>query len=382
MSIYTGGSISTGKLIVNGNIQLDSSGTDRASSIQAVEINAGIVSATIINADYLRYQGLDISGNLVVKGSLRVDTSTNLIGQVNMGSNLIVAGNTSTKTLTTPAGFSVDQSGNAIVPGNLSGLSGPLKVPSLSVTALTTPAGLSIDTSANLIVPGTLQVNKPATFLSGVSSAATISARDLSTTAGFSVDTQGNVNVTGNQVLNGTLNVKKQVDVSAPVYANSLNTYSGTSIDVSGNINVPGSGSLNSLYVTNNSAFDNNVYMADNNAISGGEYIGGGLYVNNGITVGDSSNGTGVLMSSNNNVLDVSGNVRVRYGLQVDSSSTLLGPVNFQNQYNLTTNTDLTGDFVSLNTSNNSTVSSSSKMPTYHLPIYINGTKYLILLST
>ena len=378
MSVYTGGSISTGKLVVNGNIQLDPSGNGaKGSTVNAVEINAGTVSATIINADYLRYQGLDISGNLIVKGALRVDTSTNLIGQVNMGSNLIVTGNTFTKTLTNPAGFSVDHLGNVIVPGNLSGLSGPLKV-----LSLTTPAGLSIDTSANLIVPGTLQVNKTATFLSGLSSSATISARDLLTTANFSVDTQGNVNIPGNEVLNGTLNVKKQVDVTAPVYANSLNTYSGTSIDVSGNINVPGSIIGNSLYVANNSAFNNNVYMAQNTAIVGGEYIGGGLYVNNGITVGDSSNGAGVYMSSTGNLLDVSGNARIRNSLQVDSSSTLLGPVNFQNKYNLTNNTDLSGNFVSLNTLNMSTVSSSSKIPTFHLPIYINGTKYYILLST
>ena len=202
MSTYTGGSISTGKLVVNGNITLDASGAN-AATVEAVEINCTTVTATTINSENFNFNtlSLDISGNLTVRGS------TNLIGPVTTNSQTVTgdvtaSGNITARTLNTTGGFSVDTIGNVVVQDNLTvqGTSNLKTIVSDSVDTktLVTPAGFSVDSSGSLTVPNFANIHS-------LNVDEAINASNISTT--------GNIGVVENAYIGGNLYVDNGVTI-------------------------------------------------------------------------------------------------------------------------------------------------------------------------
>ena len=371
MSTYTGGSISTGKLVVNGNITLDASGAN-AATVQAVQIGATTVRATTIYTDTISYNATDFSGNLYVSGNMVVDGSSTFLGPIGF-SNLNVSGALSAKTVSTPAGFSIDASANVVVPRNLT-------ANAVSTMTLATPAGLSVDASANVVIPGnstlnTLTVNQGGLFNNslnvaqslyvaggaylnkeytnlltvGDSSAGNgVSMRSTSSVlnvTGITQDLSMNVfpitlGVKGSLVVDSSSSLNGPVTVSGALVSRTLATNSGFSVDSSANVVIPGSVTSNSM--TSNSVSTKtlttpagfsvdssaNVSVAGSSTLSmltvNGDalfsnsvnieeslYLAGGEYIDksyiNVLTVGDSSAGNGVSMLSSGTTLNVTG---------------------------------------------------------------------------
>ena len=349
-NVYTP-SISTGKTVVQGNLYLgvDASGnfhndsSNNTASLQAVLVRAETVSANTIYATNLSYQNIDLSGSDIIAQDLTVNGTTqlnilNISGPV-VSSSSVTANSVSTRTLTTPGGFSVDSSGRVVSS-------------SISTKTLATPAGFSIDASGRMVVPGITQLNQltangNALFNKSVDVEQGLSVRggayinkeytDVLTVGdgnygnGVTMKSAGTtLNVTGiTQDLSGTVfpvsvNVNGSVVASSvsagpvsatsvsatsvsatSVSATSLSTPSGFSVDSSGRMVVPGISVLNAATVNGNALFNESVN------IKKGAYIGGGAYIDkeytNVLTVGDSSNGNGVTMKSSGTTMNVTG---------------------------------------------------------------------------
>jgi cytoskeletal protein CcmA (bactofilin family) len=290
---YTG-SISTGKLQVDGNLNIypDASGSI-ASSLRAVEINAVSVTASTINVDIFNFEqaNIDISGNLIVLGdttlntayisrlevgTLIIDTSGDVYQSLDILENLTVGG-----TIVTDSGFSVDLSGNVNVSGDTTLNTAYISRLEVGTLIIDTSGDVyqSLDILGNLTVGGTIVTDSGFSLdLSGN----VMLPRSMETASGFSIDSLGNV-----------------------MFPGTLETNSGFSIDISGNVMVNGSTSVQAFIADGQVSLNHNVYVGENIAIMGGEYLQGSIYANGGVVVGDSSNGNGVTLNVSGTTLNV-----------------------------------------------------------------------------
>ena len=293
MSYYTG-SISTGKLTATTVTIYPDTSNSIAAGLQAVEVNTGSLTANTVNATVFNFgqANLDVSNNLVVGQDLTVGGNTLL-------NNLHVTGTVQMDNLVIDSSNSFFNAMSATT-GNI----GTLNVTGNSNLKAT-------DVSGNLGVRGT--TNLKGTNVAGV--------LDVSGNLGV----RGTANLAGTNVV-GTLAVTGSETVSGSVTAGSLSV-AGTTVDVSGNLVVVGTTSVKSINVNGTGYVSGAVTLADNLAVLANEYLGGNMYANKGLTVGDSSNGTGVALSvaPGTTILAVTGSETVSGTLGVSGVSTLAG---------------------------------------------------------
>jgi hypothetical protein len=96
-------SISAGRVVVNGNVVLDSSGTNSTAYLNAVKISADTVSANTIIATNINYNDLDVSGNITAPIA---NITTANIGTGNIGTANITTGVITSLSGTTISNFS------------------------------------------------------------------------------------------------------------------------------------------------------------------------------------------------------------------------------------------------------------------------------------
>jgi len=393
---YNTNYISTGKLqATNVNIYPDLSG-NYAASLEAVQITAGSITATQVNADNFQYTNLDLSGDLTVGGDLLVEGAV-VLTDIN-ASTLNVGGTT------------IDSSGNVVIVGDSATFKGSriATISDLSNVQFNIPSSLvlqSLDVSGQIVTKSLNIVGTNATLagvkiatvndISGAIAVLTNGAdsaldtlleidnyiKDTSNNLGqvlttlsykaplanpnFTglVDVSGNLNVRRNihsntldvsgQVLAGSVLVPGRVvtqllDVSGDLVTSTLNTKvistpSGFSVDSIGGLTVPSNANI-----LGEASFSNNVTIDKNLSIVKNQYIGGQLYSNKGIVVGDTLNGLGVQLDSSGGVLvlsqkDISGNVtpatlNVSGALKVASSSGTLAGVQIATLNDLSSN--------------------------------------------
>jgi hypothetical protein len=220
MATYAGGSISTGKLIVNGNITLDPSGGN-AASFNAVNISATTVNSTTITTDTIIFNSIDVSSNLLVNGNMVVDGSATFLAPL------------TANRISTPGGFVVDVSAN--------------------VTAFNVTSNVTGNVTGNLSgnVTGNLIGNVTGDILGDVSG--NVTGNLIGNVTG---DILGDVsgNVTGNLIGNVTGDILGDVsgNVTGNVTGNLIgNVLGDVSGNVTGNVTVPNGASFNCTGLNN-----------------------------------------------------------------------------------------------------------------------------------
>jgi cytoskeletal protein CcmA (bactofilin family) len=413
-----------GSLITDAGFEVDASGNLSVigtTTFQSLSVNG----QTSLNANVNITQNLAVQGGQYVAGGLYVNTgltvgdSSNGRGVIMDSSGSVISlfakdasGNVLPATLKVDyldiavatvdsltggsidldSGFTVDLSGNVILPGSLITDAG-FEVDAsgnLSVVGTTTFQSLSVDgetsLNQNVNITENLAVQGGQYVAGGLYVNTGLTVGDSSNGYGVTMDSSGSVvnffskDESGN-VLPATINVEYltvpsgMIDslTSNIITSNTITNVAGFEVDASGNLTVAGTTSVQSLEVNGQSSFEQNLNIVQNIAVEGGQYIDGSLYVNNGVTIGDSYDGDGVTMESSGTSLSV---------FSKDSSLNILpvilstGSVLVNNSYTLDTFTDSSGDFVSLNTSNATIPTLGTNVPNYQMVISINGEKY------
>ena len=315
MSYYTG-SISTGKLTATTVYVYPDTSNSIAAGLQAVEVNTGSLTANTVNATVFNFgqANLDVSNNLTVGGNTLLN-NLHVTGTVQLDNLVIDSSNSFFNAMTATTGNigtlnvsgnsnlkATDVSGNLGVRGiaNLKGtnVAGVLDVSgNLGVRGTTNLAGTNVvgtlAVTGSETVSGTLGVTGVSN-LAGTNVVGTLAVTGSETVSG-TLGVTGVSNLAGTNVV-GTLAVTGSETVSGSVAAGSLSV-AGTTVDVSGNLIVVGTTSVKSLNVNGTGYVSGAVTLADNLAVLANEYLGGNMYANKGLTVGDSSNGTGVALS-------------------------------------------------------------------------------------
>ena len=286
MSYYTG-SISTGKLTATTVYVYPDTSNSIAAGLQAVEVNTGSLTANTVNATVFNFgqANLDVSNNLTVGGNTLLN-NLHVTGTVQLDNLVIDSSNSFFNAMTATTGNigTLNVSGNSNL--KATDVSGNLGVRGIANLKGTNVAGV-LDVSGNLGVRGT-------TNLAGTNVVGTLAVTGSETVSG-TLGVTGVSNLAGTNVV-GTLAVTGSETVSGSVAAGSLSV-AGTTVDVSGNLIVVGTTSVKSLNVNGTGYVSGAVTLADNLAVLANEYLGGNMYANKGLTVGDSSNGTGVALS-------------------------------------------------------------------------------------
>ena len=369
--LTVGGNTTLNNLHVTGTVQLDNLVIDSSNS----EFNnLTAVTATI--------DTLDVTGDETVNGSVTAGSvstsgsvtagSVSTSGSVTAGSissNTVVSGSVTSGTFSTNAGFTVDASGNLVVPGSEL-LNGNLNV--TGTTALNNNTfingqvailgneylsgnayindGVTVGDSSNgygvsLNVTGnTLALTQTQTVIdaSGIVTTTIAPANlvvDGAVNVSSDLDVSGNLTVEGTTTLDvleaGATTVTGDLVVSGTVDSGSLSVVgnidasgdlvvSGTvdsgslsvvgNIDASGDLVVSGSTIINILETLGTASFEDSVNVTGNEAVQGGFYTDGGVYVNNNFVVGDGSEGDGVSMHTTGTTLNI-------FGVTQDSSA-------------------------------------------------------------
>jgi hypothetical protein len=316
MSYYTG-SISTGKLTATTVTIYPDASNSIAAGLQAVEVNTSTLTAGTVNATVFNFEqaNLDVSNNLVVGGNTLLN-NLHVTGTVQMDNLVIDSSNSffNAMAATTATIGTLNVTGNSNL--KATDVSGNLGVRGTTSLKGTNVAGV-LDVSGNLGVRGTAN-------LAGTNVVGVLAVTGNETVSG-TLGVTGVSNLAGTNVV-GTLAVTGSETVSGSVTAGSLSV-AGTTVDTSANLVVVGSTSVQSLNVAGTGYIFGGVTLADNLAVLKNEYLGGNMYANNGVVIGDSSNGTGVVLSvaSGTTVLAVTGSETVSGTLGVTGVSTLAG---------------------------------------------------------
>ena len=346
--LTVGGNTTLNNLHVTGTVQLDNLVIDSSNS----EFNnLTAVTATI--------DTLDVTGDETVNGSVTAGSvstsgsvtagSVSTSGSVTAGSissNTVVSGSVTSGTFSTNAGFTVDASGNLVVPGSEL-LNGNLNVTGTTALNNNTFINGQVAILGNEYLSGNAYINDGVTVgdsSNGYGVSLNVTGNTLALTQTQTViDASGIVTTTiapANLVVDGAVNVSSDLDVSGNLTVEGTTTLdvleagattvtgdlvvSGTvdsgslsvvgNIDASGDLVVSGSTIINILETLGTASFEDSVNVTGNEAVQGGFYTDGGVYVNNNFVVGDGSEGDGVSMHTTGTTLNI-------FGVTQDSSA-------------------------------------------------------------
>ena len=153
--------------VTNGTVIINGTTGSGIANFEATKINVdGTVTATTLNVNYLTINnGFDVSGNLGIGGSLTVLGPSVFNGLVTAPVGVSVTGVTTVDTLDITDSITLgtldvttlNVTGSATI--NDVNVTGTVTAPSLTAESITSGAGFSVDVSGNVVIPALLNVD-------------------------------------------------------------------------------------------------------------------------------------------------------------------------------------------------------------------------------